>query len=157
MIDSVSSKLGNTEITTGTLPSYLDYKVTYSDGVAIAPKHLLASNTEETYKVRLEFKKDITANDLPAQAETLNLNFQVNYVQKDDTAIDVPHPRNLGDDDWDTIISNAQNIVCSRKYKRSRYGNTRYSYTKSRKYIDSCRVFNDWVFTDGLWVCTRVC
>ena len=109
MIDSVSSKLGNTEITTGTLPSYLDYKVTYSDGVAIAPKHLLASNTEETFKVRLEFKKDITANDLPATAETLNLNFQINYVQADDTATSVPRPVSFADDSWDTIISAAQN------------------------------------------------
>ena len=108
MIDSISSTLGNTEITTGTLPSYLNYSVTYSDGVEIAPKHLLAANTEETYKVRLEFKKDITANDLPATAETLNLNFQVNYVQKDDTAITRPVP-SFADDDWDRIISNVQN------------------------------------------------
>ena len=107
MIDSISSKLGNTEITTGTLPSYLNYSVTYSDGVAIAPKHLLAANTEETFKVRLEFKKDITANDLPATAETLNLNFQVNYVQKDDTAITRPVP-SFADDSWDRIISNVR-------------------------------------------------
>ena len=101
MIDSVVSKLGDTVITTGTLPSYLDYKVTYSDGVAIAPKHLLAANTEETYKVRIEFKKDVTITQLPTEATTLNLNFQVNYVQKDDTAITRPVPIantvNLGD------------------------------------------------------------
>ena len=108
MIDSISSKLGNTEIVSGTLPSYLDYKVTYSDGVEIAPHHLLAANTDETYKVRLEFKKDITANDLPAIAETLNLNFQVNYVQADSTAVTVPHPVSFADDDWDTIIAAVQ-------------------------------------------------
>ena len=108
MIDSVSSKLGNIEITTGTLPSYLNYKVTYSDGVAIAPKHLLAANTEETYKVRIEFKKDVTTAQLPTQAETLNLNFQVNYVQKDDTAVTVPHPVSFADDDWDTIVAAVQ-------------------------------------------------
>ena len=155
MIDSVSSKLGNTEITTGTLPSYLDYKVTYSDGVAIAPHHLLASNTEETYKVRLEFKKDITASDLPAQAETLNLNFQVNYVQADSTAVTVPHPVSFADDDWDTIIAAVQ----AGNTSAYQVGDTKTvdMGTKSRKQQHSFRVFNDWVFTDGLWVCTRVC
>ena len=92
MIDSVVSKLGDTVITTGTLPSYLTYTVTYSDGVAIAPHHLLAKNTEETLKVRLEFKKDIQASQLPSLATTLNLNFQINYVQADDTAVAKPIP-----------------------------------------------------------------
>ena len=87
MIDSVVSKLGDTVITTGTLPSYIDYSVTYSDGAEIAPKHKLAKNTEETYKVRIAYKTDIEANQLPQTAKTLNLNFQMNYVQADDTAI----------------------------------------------------------------------
>ena len=87
MIDSVVSKLGDTVITTGTLPSYIDYSVTYGDGTEIAPHHLLAKNTEETYKVRIAYKTDIEANQLPKTAETLNLNFQANYVQADNTAI----------------------------------------------------------------------
>ena len=91
MIDSVVSKLGDTVITTGTLPSYIDYSVTYSDGVAISPKQILSKNTEETFKVRIEFKKDIQASQLPSLATTLNLNFQINYVQADDTAIAVSH------------------------------------------------------------------
>ena len=91
MIDSVVSKLGDMVITTGTLPTYIDYSVTYSDGIAIAPHHLLASNSEETYKVRLEYKTDIEASDLPGEATTLNLNFQVNYVQADSTAVAVDH------------------------------------------------------------------
>ena len=80
MIDTISSKLGNAEITAGTLPSYLDYSVTYSDDTPLATKQILASNTEEILKIRIEFKKDVTANQLPGTAATLNLNFQVNYV-----------------------------------------------------------------------------
>ena len=91
MIDSVSSKLGTTEIITGTLPSYIDYSVTYADGIEIAPKQILAASTEETYKVRIEFKKDIEASELPSEAVTLNLNFQINYVQADSTAVAVDH------------------------------------------------------------------
>ena len=48
MIDSVVSKRGDVVITTGILPSYIDYSVTYSDGIAIAQKHKLSKNTEET-------------------------------------------------------------------------------------------------------------
>ncbi|MBR2828394.1 MAG: hypothetical protein IKE70_04100 [Bacilli bacterium] len=96
MIDSISSKLGDTEITTGTLPSYLTYTVTYSDGIEIQPKQILAKNTEETLKVRLEFKKDVQASQLPSLATTLNLNFQINYVQADDTAVVKPIPTFTG-------------------------------------------------------------
>ena len=109
MIDSISSKLGNTEITTGTLPSYLNYTVTYSDGVPIASHHLLASNSEEEIKVRIEFKKDIEANQLPGTDATLNLNFQIDYVQADSSAITPPHPVSFSTDDWSTIITVAQN------------------------------------------------
>ncbi|MBR2827766.1 MAG: hypothetical protein IKE70_00845 [Bacilli bacterium] len=91
MIDSVVSKRGETVITTGTLPSYIDYSVTYADGVAIAPKQILAASTEETYKVRIAYKTDIEASELPGATETLNLNFQINYVQADDTAVAVDH------------------------------------------------------------------
>ena len=39
MIESVTSKLNNTPITT--LPAYLDYSVSYSDGVTISPNQYL--------------------------------------------------------------------------------------------------------------------
>ena len=91
MIDSVVSKRGETVITTGTLPSYIDYSVTYSDGVTIAPHHLLAASSEETYKVRIAYKTDIEASELPQIAETLDLNFQINYVQADGTETEVAH------------------------------------------------------------------
>ena len=110
MIDSVSSKLGTTEITTGTLPTYINYSVAYSDGTPIAAKQILAaSGGTETIKVRIEFKTDIEANQLPGEAATLNLNFQVNYVQADNTAVAVPHPIDFSTASWDTIITAVQN------------------------------------------------
>ncbi len=109
MIDSVVSKLGDTVITTGTLPSYLDYSVTYSDGVTISPNQILASNTEEEFKVRLEFKKDIETSELPSSNIALNINFQINYVQADSSATKVYHPTSFADDDWDTIVGAVQN------------------------------------------------
>ena len=91
MIDSVVSKLGNTVITNDTLPSYLKYSVTYSDGVAISPNHLLAAGSEETIKVRLEYDKEVEADELPTTDQSLSLNFQIFYAQADENAISVPH------------------------------------------------------------------
>ena len=106
MISVISNKLNGTEITT--LPSYLEYKVTYEDGVEIAPNHLLASGTSEKYKVHVGYKKDISSTDIPSTAQTLNLIFSVTYVQSDTSVVPVPHPEtvyttNIHDGNWDTV------------------------------------------------------
>ena len=88
MVSVVSNKLNGTEITT--LPNYLEYKVSYDDGVDIAPNHLLASNSSEKYKVHVGYKKDISVSDIPATPQTLNLSFSVTYVQSDSNAVDKP-------------------------------------------------------------------
>ena len=90
MVSIVSNKLNGTEITT--LPSYLEYKVTYEDGVDIAPNHLLEAGTSEKYKVHVGYKKDISVSDIPSTAQTLNLTFSVTYVQSDSNAIAKPEP-----------------------------------------------------------------
>ena len=89
MISSITSKMNSTVITT--LPNYMEYSVTYSDGVTIANNHLLASNDEETYKVRVAYKDDIPATDLPGDDTTSTFQFSVNYVQADDSGIEVGH------------------------------------------------------------------
>ena len=45
--------------------------------------HLLEKNTFVTYKVRVEFKRDITAADLPSTNSTLELSLSLHYVQTD--------------------------------------------------------------------------
>ena len=110
MIGSVSNKLGGVEIdATHPLPAYLNYSVTYSDDIAIAPNHLLEAGDTETYKVRLEYRKDISATDLPSTAQSLTLNFSVEYVQADGIAVDrpvpVPDPVNFSTDSWDTVVA----------------------------------------------------
>ena len=103
MISAVSSKLNGTEITT--LPNYLEYSVTYSDGIAIQNNHLLEAGKTETYKVRVGYKKDITKDDLPSTEQTLNLTFSVTYVQADENAVKPGHPESFSTDSWSTIIS----------------------------------------------------
>lgn len=93
MIDSFTSKIkigdGEEQDVTGHLPEYLDYSVTYSDGTAVAAKQKLDHGTSEVFKVRLSYKTDITAEQLPTANQSIALNFQVNYVQKDSSAINV--------------------------------------------------------------------
>ena len=89
MVESVTSKLNDTVITT--LPAYLDYSVSYSDGVEILPNQYLKAGESETYKVRIEFKKDISSSDLPTTVQTLTLDFGVAYIQADNTATEVEH------------------------------------------------------------------
>ena len=88
MVSVVSNKLNNVEITT--IPNYLEYKVSYEDGVDIAPNHLLEAGTSEKYKVHVGYKKDINVSDIPATPQTLNLSFSVTYVQSDSNAIAKP-------------------------------------------------------------------
>ena len=89
MVESVTSKLNDAVITT--LPAYLDYSVSYSDGIEILPNQYLKSGETETYKVRIEFKKDISSSDLPTSVQTLTLDFGVAYIQADNTATEVEH------------------------------------------------------------------
>ena len=87
-IDAMISKISKTGLTTSKA-KYLDYTVTYSDGTTLAEKQLLKSNQSETLKVRIDFKKDITAADLPTIDTTLNLNFSLSYKQSDDSALGI--------------------------------------------------------------------
>lgn len=84
MVSTVTSKLNGTTITT--LPEYLQYEVKYADGLAVHENHLLESGATETYRVRVAFKRDIDASQLPSSAQTLNLSFSVVYQQANDNA-----------------------------------------------------------------------
>ena len=106
MIDTIDSKLNGATITT--LPDYLNYTVTYSDGVELAPNHQLLHNTTETYKVRIEYRTDIELNQLPATNQDLTLQFTVTYRQATDDAVVVPHPVSFADDSWSTILAAVQ-------------------------------------------------
>ncbi len=92
MVESVTSKFNNQPITT--LPNYLNCSVTYETGDDIELNHLLKAGDIETYKVRIEFKKDISSSDLPTSVQTITLDFGVIYVQADSNGVEVEHPLN---------------------------------------------------------------
>lgn len=93
MIGTITNKLNNVDITT--LPTYMNYSVTYSDGGTIQQNHLLAASTTETYKVRIEYRTDIDPSDLPSIQQTNVFNFGISYIQADDNATSIPHVSSL--------------------------------------------------------------
>ena len=110
MIDTITSTIqigtGTVQnITSSTLPSWLSYSVTYFDDAELAINQLVASGTTETYKVRVEFKRDIDEIQLEdAAGKELKLTFSVNYIQADDHAIKaVADPVSFSTDSWQTI------------------------------------------------------
>ena len=86
MIGTLTKSLKVNNVETETVPEYLIYTVTYDDGGEILENQLLAKSTKETYKIRLEFKTDIDAEDLP-EATTLSMSFEPTYVQANENAI----------------------------------------------------------------------
>ena len=60
---------------------YVNYTVTYSDGTAIASGDKLASGSTKDVKVRIEYKTDVEASDLPDSNQTLNRVFGMSYGQ----------------------------------------------------------------------------
>lgn len=61
---------------------YLDYKVVYSDNSQIELGQVLKSNETKTIKVRLEYKYDITADDLPKNDSNTNLFLNMSFSEK---------------------------------------------------------------------------
>ena len=79
MIDSV---IKEPTLTTNQA-KYLNYIIEYQNGESINTKQLVSKESFVRLKVRVEFRKDIIASDLPTTSETLNLAFTVNYIQSD--------------------------------------------------------------------------
>ena len=86
MIDTVTSKINNVEINNN-LPKFLEYNITYDDDIAIANNHMLNAGDVETYKVRVGYRTDINPSDLPTTASTTTFSFNVNYIQKNNSAL----------------------------------------------------------------------
>ena len=82
-IDAMIDSITKTPTLTETQAKYLNYIIEYQNGEAITTKQLVSKDSVVRLKVRVEFRKDITASDLPTTSETLNLAFTVNYVQSD--------------------------------------------------------------------------
>ena len=88
---TLDAKLSATPTLTGVSTeqeAYTNYTITYDDNssIVVGDTSLIAGKTDsttnkKTVKVRIEYKKDITASQLPTEDQALNLEFSMNYVQ----------------------------------------------------------------------------
>ena len=76
MIDSITTPNIDSRVL-----QYVNYSATYSDGTELAQNDVLEKDSTATYKVIVEYKKDISAADLDEEGIDLTLTFGVNYVQ----------------------------------------------------------------------------
>ncbi len=72
--------------------NYFSYSVTYSDGAEVISKQLLDAGDTETLKVSFQYLELADNTLYPIQDQNFQFNLSIDYVQADDTAIDVPHP-----------------------------------------------------------------
>ena len=82
-IDAMIDGVTKTPPLTTEQAKYLNYTIEYQSGESINTKQLVEKNSFVRLKVRVEYRKDLAASDLPTTLETLNLSFTINYVQSD--------------------------------------------------------------------------
>ena len=70
---------------------YLNYEVTYQNGESITTKQTLSKGTTMPIKVRIEYRRDLSASDLPTGQVALDLSLTLEYIQSDGTGTSVPN------------------------------------------------------------------
>jgi len=82
MIENIESKLNNNVIgDLNPIPSYIDYSIRYVEGNEVEIGNPLFADSSETIKIRIEFKKDINEEQLPAGDVTLSWSYELYYIQ----------------------------------------------------------------------------
>ena len=79
-IDAMIENITKTPTLTTKQAKYLKYEITYQNGESITTNQLVEKNSSIRLKVRIEYRKDLTASDLPT-TETLQLGLQLDYTQ----------------------------------------------------------------------------
>ena len=85
-IDAMIENVVKTPELTAEQAKFLKYEVSYQNGESITNKQLLAKDTTMPIKVRIEYRKDLVASDLPTGQVVLDLALTLEYTQSDGTA-----------------------------------------------------------------------
>ena len=85
-IDAMIENVVKTPELTADQAKFLKYEITYQNGESITTKQLLAKETSMPIKVRIEYRKDLVASDLPTGQVVLDLALSLEYTQSDGTA-----------------------------------------------------------------------
>ena len=148
-IDAMVSTISKTGLTT-TQAKYLDYTVTYDSGLELAQNQILKSGNSEYLRVKVAFKKDVTASDLPTTDSTLNLNFSLAYQQAESNAVAIVHPMCRRATALHTEVCNQTSDYCAGSgYKKGdtiTYGNLGTQGTLTSGDAFNCDVNGDGVY-----------
>ncbi|MBQ3307116.1 MAG: hypothetical protein IJG68_02865 [Bacilli bacterium] len=99
MIGSLNTTLKVNNEVVSEMPNYLEYSVTYADGMEILENHKLEVGATETYRVRLEFKIDV--EELP-DVTTITTSLEPQYIQADTNSVARPNVFLYGT--WNQIV-----------------------------------------------------
>lgn len=92
MIQTIDNKVYEEDgETLATLPSYIHYSVTYTNGTAVAPNQKLPAKGKKQYKVRVEY--DSNTDESPEEDLTYVAEFKVTYKEADNNAVNVEDGR----------------------------------------------------------------
>ena len=83
-IDAMIDSIIKTPELTEAQKKYLSYKINYQNENIIDSNQLIESNSFVKIKIRIEYKYNVSENDLPTTTENLNLGFTINYIQATD-------------------------------------------------------------------------
>ena len=90
-IDAVIDSVVKSPNLTSEQAKYIKYEITYENGESISTKQTLNKGTSTPIKVRVEYRKDIVASDLPSSATELSLKLTLVYVQSDGSGSSIPN------------------------------------------------------------------
>ena len=90
-IDAMIDSVVKTPELTSEQAKYIKYEITYENGESISTKQTLKKGTRTPIKVRVEYRKDISASDLPSSATELSLKFTLVYMQSDGSGTSIPN------------------------------------------------------------------
>ena len=88
-IDAMIDKVTKTPELTADQAKFLKYEVSYANGESITTRQLLAKETSMPIKVRVEYRNDLVASDLPTGQVQLTLGLVLDYTQSDGTGTTV--------------------------------------------------------------------
>ena len=88
-IDAMIENVVKTPELTADQAKFLKYEVSYQNGESITTNQLLAKETSMPIKVRIEYRKDLVASDLPTGQVVLDLALTLEYTQSDGTGTTV--------------------------------------------------------------------
>ena len=114
-IDAMVSDVVKSGITTNQ-EKYTEFSVTYSDGQEIKEKDKLGAGERLPIKVKVRYKDDITAADLPSTDQNLSLSVTITYVQADSSAnkVEIGLPVMKSYSDW--VYNGIESDYHSAKY-----------------------------------------